>query len=273
MVLLLGCLAEAQEPATQEPNRYNYATRRSRRAPQNPNLPDPPPVTDPNSTATPVQPPPQNQPPLAPQVNGEPAKSMAEPALPENLPPPTPAQVTYHNGLLTVQATNSTLAGLLAAIRNKTGIQFEGLEAGAPERVAVSVGPAPEGEVLAAILDGSKFDYVVLNRSDSPETVQRVLLTPRGVLAAPGSPPPLAVQGDDEQEEQQAPTEGEAQDPPARPPLTQIQSPQAPQNQSSPTPEQLMERLKQMQQLQQQQQQLQQQSPQNQAPLKPQGPQ
>src|SRR5260370_35797074 len=92
---------------------------------------------------------------------------------------------------------NTTLASLLTAIRNKTGIQFEGLEGGANERVAVSMGPAPEGEVLAAILGGSRFDYLGLDRPDNPGTVQPVLLTPRGGsstaagthTAAPGGSP------------------------------------------------------------------------------------
>jgi hypothetical protein len=164
---------------------------------------------------------------------------------------------------------NSTLAGLLNAIRNKTGIQFEGLEAGAPERVAVSIGPAPAAEVLVAILAGSKFDYVVLNRSDSPGTVQRVVLTPRGSAIVAGAPPPLSVknQGDDDEDEQ-ASTEAEPQDTPARPPLSQVQPPQPQPNQSTPTPEQLLERLKQAQQQLQQQQQS---APRNQdAPIKPQ---
>ena len=41
--------------------------------------------------------------------------------------PPVPPQVTFRNGLLTVQnAVNSTLSSLLTAILNKTGIEFEG---------------------------------------------------------------------------------------------------------------------------------------------------
>jgi hypothetical protein len=163
---------------------------------------------------------------------------------------------------------NTTLAALLTAIRNKTGIQFEGLEGGSSERIVVSIGPAPEAEVLAAILDGAKFDYVVLNRLDSPGTVQRVVLTPRSNGLTAGSPPPRRpqTQGEDDDEEQ-ASTEPEPQDTAARPPLTQVQPPQPLQNQSSPTPEQLMERLKQMQQEQLQQQQA---PPHNQAPIKPQ---
>ncbi|HEY6272792.1 MAG TPA: hypothetical protein VIX19_12490 [Terriglobales bacterium] len=171
----------------------------------------------------------------------------------ENLPPPTTPQVTYRNNLLTVQAMNSTLAGLLTAIRNKTGIQVEGLEAGAPERVAISMGPAPEGEVLAAILGGSKFDYVVVERPDSPGTVQRVLLSPRTGASTPAAgatpAPPASANGEGDDED---PDEAEApQDTPARPPLTQAQ-PQQPQQQppQAKTPEQLLEELKRMQQQQ-----------------------
>ncbi len=192
--------------------------------------------------------------------------------LPEQLPPPTPPQVTYRNGQLTVQAMNTTLASLLTAIRNKTGIQFEGLEGGANERVAVSMGPAPEGEVLAAILGGSRFDYLVLDRPDSPGTVQRVLLTPRGGSSTaagtqPAGPVGSQTQGDDEDvaDEQASGVDPEQpQDTPARPPLTQAQQQPQPQQPTSPrTPEQLLEEMRRMQQQQQQQ------PAQNQAPNKP----
>jgi hypothetical protein len=170
-----------------------------------------------------------------------------------------------------VEATNSTLAGLLTAIRNRTGIQFEGLEAAAAERVAISMGPAPEADVLTAILAGSKFNYIVLNRPDSPGIVQRVLLTPRGSAPAAGSAPPLRAQtqGDDEDEDEQASTEPEPQDTPARPPVSQVQpaQPLQEQQQPTPTPEQLVERLKQLQQQEQQQLQA---APQGQLPVKPQ---
>src|SRR5215813_8200399 len=46
---------------------------------------------------------------------------------PANVPPATPVTppvVTYRDGLLTVQATNSTLSSVLNAIRNKSGIEF-----------------------------------------------------------------------------------------------------------------------------------------------------
>jgi hypothetical protein len=186
--------------------------------------------------------------------------------------------VTYQNGMLTVQATNSTLGGLLTAIRNKTGIQFEGLEGGAPERVAIVMGPARESEVLAAILGGSSFDYMVLGRPDSPGIVQRVLLMPRGgaTPAVAGAQPPRPTNADGDEEDtpdEQASGDPEPQDTPARPPVIQSQQQQQQQDQQPKTPEQLMQQLLQMQQQRQQQMQQQQQQqqvpPQNQAPIKP----
>ena len=188
--------------------------------------------------------------------------------MPADLAPPTPPQVTYRDGLLTVQALNSTLGSVLSAIRNKAGIQFEGLEA-APERVVVSIGPAPEGVVLAAILSGSRFDYIAIDRADSPGIVQRVVLMPRvGAAAAPAvSGRPDADTPADNDEEATADDDpdnlrGTPQDTPARPPVMQAQPipqplPQQPnaQPQGEPvtkTPEQLLEELKALQQRQQQ---------------------
>ena len=185
--------------------------------------------------------------------------------------PPVPPQVTYRDGMLTVQALNSTLGSLLQSIRNKTGIQFEGAE-NAGERVAVSVGPAPEGEVLASIFNGSGYDYLVVGRQDDPTIVQRVILTPKarggavpGAFAQQPQRPQAAQQEPpdeevpDEQADTDQPQDIPAEPPPVTPPPTAQEQPQQPK-----TPEQLLQELKEMQQKQQGQQ------PQpNQVPIKP----
>lgn len=177
--------------------------------------------------------------------------------------------------MLTVNAVNSTMSSLLNAIRSKTGIEFEGAE-NSSERVAISLGPAPEGEVLAAIFSGSGLDYVVLGRADSPETVQKVILTPKakgGAVVAGRPPQPQPQQQAQPETEEEAPDEASApeqepqdtaaQPPPVnQPPVTENQ----PQTGAPKTPEQLLQELKQMQQQQQDQQG--QQPPANQAPRK-----
>jgi len=207
-----------------------------------------------------------------------PVPEVPKPSRPADMPP-SPPQVSFHDGMLTVHALNSTMSSVLQAIRSKTGIEFEGAGNSA-ERVAVNMGPAPEGDVLASIFSGSSFDYVVLGRPDSPGIVQRVILTPRakgGAAVAGGPPQPFQrqpqvqaqQQAEEDANEEATPADDDPQDsanqpPPVQePPAAQNEPQQQQQNeaqqnenqQNAPkTPEQLLQELKQMQ-LQQQQQQ------------------
>jgi hypothetical protein len=167
--------------------------------------------------------------------------------------PAVPPVVTYRDGLLTVQALNSSLSSVVTAIRNKTGIEFEGAE-NVSERVAISLGPAPEGDVLAAIFSGSKYDFVALGRPDSPTTVQRVILTLKNKPGAPAEAqgqarPTQPGEGEEEEVPDEQPNGGDPQDTPVQPPPVQQQPPQAENQQQQPkSPEQLLQELQQMQQ-------------------------
>lgn len=175
--------------------------------------------------------------------------------------PAVPPVVTFRDGLLTVQAMNSNLSSVVTAIRNKTGIEFEGAE-NVSERVAISLGPAPEGDVLSAIFSGSNYDFVALGRPDNPSIVQRVILTlkskPGGATEAQGQPRPRPQipEGDEEEtpDEQVNNAGGDPQDTAVQPPQVPQQQPppQAEpqpqqQNQQPKTPEQLLQELQQMQ--------------------------
>jgi len=119
----------------------------------------------------------------APEPEPQPP-AVVVPPTPEQLPA-TPPQVSYLNGQLTIQATNSTLSSILNAIRQQTGAEIE-LPAGTGnERVATRVGPGPAQEVVAALLSGSSFDYVILGSQTSPGGLERLILTPKGRAAAP----------------------------------------------------------------------------------------
>jgi len=141
--------------------------------------------------------------------------------------------VTYRDGLLTVQALNSTLGSVLAAIRNKTGIEFEGGES-ALDLVAISLGPAPEGDVLSAIFSGSSFDFVALGRPDSPGIVQRVILRPNSkgsgpLAAAPSIQPKVIQDGDEEENVPEEQTVEQPQDMPIQPPPQAFAQPNVPE--------------------------------------------
>ena len=77
--------------------------------------------------------------------------------------PPRPPRVSFHNGLLSINADNSTLGDIFSAIHQKTGAAVELPPMGGGDRVAVNLGPAPADDVLAALLNGSRFDYIILN--------------------------------------------------------------------------------------------------------------
>lgn len=211
---------------------------------------------NPQQQAPPVMPQNPQTAPIKPSPNATPA-AQTQPATP--LTPPT---VVYRDGLLTVQATNSTLGSVLNAIRNKTGIEFEGME-NAADHVALSLGPAPAGEVLSSIFQGSRFDFVAIGRADDPSIVQRVIMTAKtqpGAVAGAQPPQPQPRPndngeggGDEDNPDEQVNVE--PQDTAAQPPQVPQQQPQSqPEQQQPKTPEQLFQELQEMKKQQQMQQ-------------------
>lgn len=121
--------------------------------------------------------------------------------------PPAPPKVTYENGLLTIDAPNSTLGAVLEAVQRATGAEMDPVQAS--DRVMVHIGPGNPKDVLAALLSGSRYDYVILGSTANPDAIQRIILTSGSNL--PVTPPQqagfVANQQAEEQpeEEQQAP--------------------------------------------------------------------
>jgi len=94
---------------------------------------------------------------------------------PEQMPPPPP-QVSYSNGQLLVIAHNSTLADILWAVSKQTGAVIEVPPGSGGERVAGRMGPGPARDVLAALLNGSQFDYIIIASLANPAGVDHVIL-------------------------------------------------------------------------------------------------
>lgn len=115
--------------------------------------------------------------------------------LPMDQIPATPAKVTYQGGLLTISAQNSTLGEILRDVRKVTGASIEiPSGSGAGERVVTHLGPAAPLDVLAGLLNGSSFNYVLLGSSSDPNAVSSVILTPKpsaaGETQTAATPPP-----------------------------------------------------------------------------------
>ena len=189
--------------------------------------------------------------------------------------PPQPPRVTFRNGLLSIHADNSTMADVMSAIRRATGASLDLPASAAGERVVSDLGPAAPNDVLVKLLDGSRFDYVLLQSPQNPSLVQFILLHEKGAstLAASnagGPPQPIFNQPQPEPpaEVPEDQVEAPAQEIPdqAIPAQDQQQQPAAEGQQQPKTPEQLLEELKQMQRQQQQQ-------PPGQVPPQPEQPQ
>lgn len=167
------------------------------------------------------------------------------PLTPEQMAPSAPT-ITYQGGLLSVESTNSKLSDILSGIRARTGIQFEGAGA-ASDRVAGKFGPAPTNEVLTNLLQGSRFDYVIVGSPENPDVAQRVILTPAGgpATASAANQPATAAQqpSGDEDEAEETPVETQ----PVPAPVPQQASQVPPPVNGPKTTEQVLQELKEMQ--------------------------
>jgi len=98
-----------------------------------------------------------------------------------------PPQVTFENNQLTIVAPNSTLADILRAVRKQTGAEID--VPAAPERVVTNLGPGPAREVLADLLNGSRFNYVLLGSPSDQAALTRVVLVAKsGSQEIPSNP-------------------------------------------------------------------------------------
>ncbi len=117
------------------------------------------------------------------------------PATLMNSAPVTPT-VTMDQGLLTIDAPNSTLRDVLSGVQKATGAAIEG--ASPTERVAVRLGPGDPEQVIAALLRGTPYDYVILGSLGRQDVVTRVLLT--HAVPPSGAPAPSSASSDSESE-------------------------------------------------------------------------
>jgi hypothetical protein len=111
-------------------------------------------------------------------------KTTPEPEVPQTPPPPptleqqapVPPQVSYQSGQLTIDSQNATLSQVLRSVQTKTGASIDMPPGAGSERVVARLGPGTAKDVLAALLNGSRFNYVILGTPNQPGGVQKVML-------------------------------------------------------------------------------------------------
>ena len=101
--------------------------------------------------------------------------------------------VTFENGLLSIQASNASLNGLLREVAKSTGMKISG---SIPEdRVFGNYGPADPQRVLSTLLDGTGVNVLIV--SNAAETPLELQLSPRSGAPTPPNPQAQAQQNED----------------------------------------------------------------------------
>jgi hypothetical protein len=108
------------------------------------------------------------------------------PQVPLDAIPAVAPQVSYQDGQLTIVAPNSTLGDILRGVRKYTAADIE-IPATANERVVTRLGPGPAREVMAELLNGSHFNYILLGSPGDANALVRVVLVPKSGPDTPGA--------------------------------------------------------------------------------------
>jgi hypothetical protein len=202
------------------------------------------------------------------------------PQIPLDSIPAVAPQVSYQSGQLTIVAPNSTLADILRAVRKTTAAEIE-IPTNATERVVTRLGPGPARDVVAELLNGSRFNYVLLGSPADANQLTRVVLVaktaeapspneqasnPQGqpgqpVMGQPGYVPPQQEAGNVPPDAPDAEPTEENPDENADQNAVEAEQPPPGPEQGVKTPQQML------QEMQQRQMQMQQQQPPGQPPI------
>lgn len=112
----------------------------------------------------------------------------------------TPVEVAFENGLLSIRSNKANLSDVLAEVHRRTGAEIVIPPGAESEQVFTNLGPGAPKEVLASLLNGSHFNFIVIGSEHDPGGIRQVVLTPKqggapdAVVYPCGTAQPAAVQ-------------------------------------------------------------------------------
>lgn len=162
--------------------------------------------------------------------------------------PAKPAQpasnldVQYRNGRLSVVADHVSLAQILNEVHRQTGTEITIPPGGGQEQIVVGISPQPLREAMVSLLNGSRFNFIMLDSEHDPGKLKSVILTYRsagGGTTEPAiaPPPPPVNQSEPAPEPEIAPTQAEPQPEPQQQPEGQQETPQPQPENQQPQPQ------------------------------------
>jgi hypothetical protein len=93
-------------------------------------------------------------------------------AIPEHAP-----VVIYRNGQLTINAENTTLADVLKLVAERTGAMIDVPPGSGLEHIVEHSGPGRANDILTQLLNGSHFNFIIVNSPQHPDDPTQVLLS------------------------------------------------------------------------------------------------
>jgi len=151
--------------------------------------------------------------------------------------PPKPApklEVEYQAGRLSILADNVSLAQVLSEIHRKTGTEIPIPPGAAQEQMVANIGPLPLRDAMASLLNGSRFNFIMVGSETDPAKLESVILTYRGAggmsqpAMAPSPQPPVTENEPDPEPQMQPEMQPQPQEAPPQ---------ETPQPQENPPPQ------------------------------------
>lgn len=146
-------------------------------------------------------------------------------AAPQAVPQGPKVRVTFRNGQLTIWAEKANLAEVLNEVHKQTGADIAIPSGAEQDQVVANYGPGPAEQVMGALLNGSRFNFVTIGDSAHPGRLASVVLMPRtGGVPQSGVPNPYLQQQEAQQRAAQQQAQGQPVPPPPPPPAQPVEA-------------------------------------------------
>jgi len=89
-------------------------------------------------------------------------------------------RVDFREGKLSIWADKATLASVLYEIQRRTGAEVSIPPSASQEKIVADIPPSPAREAIAALLDGSNFDFILIGSDKDSQALHSIILTARG---------------------------------------------------------------------------------------------
>jgi AMIN domain len=147
--------------------------------------------------------------------------------------PASNLDVEFKNGKLSIVADHVSLAQILNEVHRLTGTDISIPPGAAQEQIVAGIAPLPLREALVSLLNGSRFNFIMVDSEREPGKLKSVILTYRGaggisqpaiptpeppVAETPPEPEPEPMPQEAQPEMQQPPPDGVGQPGPQDPP-------------------------------------------------------